>query len=133
MPKSFEWSAKFELGNSVIDGQHKMLINMVNELFNGPDLDRSRQLVLKLFKYTREHFKDEESHMQESDYPKLESHRNLHDDLITHLTELTRNGFHQRHEIMDLCILLNSWIVEHITIHDKAYADYHKTSQVKAS
>lgn len=67
------WNSSFETGHTVIDSDHRILINQVNALGEalkaGTAKDQLAYMITFLNKYTREHFAREEEIMQEVKCP----------------------------------------------------------------
>jgi len=77
------WSSKF-------DDQHKMLIELLNDVFiivrekqSGVNLTTG---IDGLIRYTQEHFRDEGEAMASINYPKLNEHKAIHGNLLYEVT-----------------------------------------------
>lgn len=120
-----EWKPDYCLGNDVIDAQHLFLFDLANDAM-AEDCDEDLQgLVLRLFRYTREHFEAEERFMQAMAYPALAAHREEHNDLIERLGDLRAScqcgpGFVRE------CLrsFMEQWIVGHILESDRKILQY---------
>ncbi len=87
-----EWKPLWDSDNLVIDGQHRALVGLCNELLaralsQAPQEEISALLDELMSRSTR-HFSDEESILSEAAYPKLEEHRQLHHSLLVRAQEL---------------------------------------------
>jgi len=112
---------------SIIDGQHKKLIEIINRL-NSAITDQAGTSVLEevfdeLTEYTRKHFSTEEALFQRVDYPLTVAHKEEHDGFIYKLIAF-RNDFENGSEVVSTKIVdfLYGWLVEHIQGSDKAYS-----------
>ena len=121
-----EWTDGLSVGVALIDDQHKMLINHLNELsralaiHEGP-LEIARTLDF-LIEYTHFHFDAEEKLMADSDFPDLENHRKKHAEFIAVLKRLEEDfkeegATHALAESFDT--LLVNWLMKHIKAVDR--------------
>ncbi len=82
----FEWKDSMTVGNPMIDRDHKMLIQYVNEMhaamMGGKGKDVVGPIVGKLVAYTKDHFAREEVVWKSGHYAELERHRKEHADLV---------------------------------------------------
>ena len=76
------WKDAFLCGNDQIDGQHKLMVQLANELFRAMLSERSEAdvalIVAKLLAETTRHFQDEEHILRELGFEKLEQHAAEH-------------------------------------------------------
>jgi hemerythrin len=80
---NYVWSKDLETGNGTIDGQHRELINAINNLMDaiekGKGSDALSGSLNFLNDYTIKHFFDEETLQKKHGYPDFENHKKLHD------------------------------------------------------
>jgi len=72
---SFIWLDEYKIGDDTIDQQHQYLFDLANQIvdpFN--DAQKTHLNVLSLYHYFREHFKAEESLMQQHHYSAYAEH-----------------------------------------------------------
>ncbi len=127
---------RFGIENEKIDGQHKRLIDICNNLYDshqrGDTIEGIRNTLLAIVEYARTHFKDEEGLMSEIGFPGLnrqkKSHREFVDRITGFLQELRRG-----HQISALRLLafLKNWIEEHIENEDKLIGCFLKTKKAE--
>lgn len=128
-----EWDSKYELGIGSIDGQHKKLVDLINELaelledaINGSDIyDKVIELMKGLKDYTVYHFKYEEDLFDKYAYPFKEIHKNEHAKLIKELEEfdiysLDEDQVGNGNKLLKFLI---SWLFKHISGSDFLYRD----------
>jgi hemerythrin-like metal-binding protein len=121
---AFVWDAKFSVGISEIDRQHKALMDMANELKYELDGKRSiktaRQILKGLIDYTATHFSYEEQLMDQADYHEVEQHKALHkklvEDVLRYNERIERGDDNVLNELM---AFIKKWLVEHIQKTDK--------------
>ncbi len=124
MKITFEWNETYTVGNADIDEQHKKLFALANSVSDMTDAKQVKSHIMDLFKYTREHFCDEEQMMEQIGYPKLEGHRELHGELITKLSNLSTRSFDTAQSISHFQKFVYDWLVNHIMNHDKGYLKF---------
>ncbi|MCB1766851.1 MAG: hemerythrin family protein, partial [Candidatus Competibacteraceae bacterium] len=92
MVKFIEWSNALSIGIEEIDAQHKVLVDLLNQVHEAIQqrhgVEVTNEIVEQLGEYTRIHFAVEESLMRILHYPEYERHKDEHDRLIEQL-----NGF----------------------------------------
>jgi hemerythrin len=126
--KTIEWEDEWNLGNSVIDKQHKTLVNLINGIIS-EDI-RTKDLLQGLIDYTAQHFADEEQLMFESGYDKdkYKSHKIEHKQITKALLEisfaLVNNGDPELpNKFRQFCL---DWFVLHFLGTDKQFGEFLK-------
>ncbi len=128
------WSKNYETGNPIVDGQHKNLFTMINNL-NLSLLEGHSNVVLletmeRLSAYVEIHFKTEEDLMFSNSYPDFAIHKKEHDNLreqakkLIHLFQLNKVDLTAtvsqflsdwlKHHINEVDIKMIEWIKEKI-------------------
>lgn len=126
----YEWTPDLETGNEAIDGQHRSLFALANELQDaidreGPACDVVVDFVWQLADYVVQHFADEQDLMAEADYPELPVHRSLHDQLTGETMRITARMMNDEPvSATELAPLVTRWLREHIGAADKRFAAY---------
>ncbi len=123
----FQWNTDFESGNEIIDNDHKVLVQLVNDLYvemaRGDGSIMVAPVIDKLVDYSKNHFRREEKLMKSLSYPGFERHEAEHDAFIAKVSEYLRNL--KRDNIStDLARFLKDWLVNHILSSDKRFASY---------
>lgn len=72
------WSEDYEIGNELIDGEHKEIFARIDLLMAAKTDDEVRQMAVFMANYVVEHFRDEEELMRSVGYPDYDAHRQLH-------------------------------------------------------
>lgn len=127
--KVVQWSESYRLGLDEVDEQHHTLIDLMNDLWaviaaNAPIQD-SEKILVRLERYTVEHFTSEEKMMQALGYPKFEVHKRAHEHFVARLqAELARHENGQKLNL-DILNFLRDWLVNHILVNDKDYAEFY--------
>ena len=123
MTVTFDWREEYAVGNEELDSQHKQLFNMGNEIQKVED-DKVKTYVMKLYKYTREHFHLEEEHMKTMLFPDLEHHRLLHDKLLSDLNTIAEKFDRKSDALEKFRSFLFTWLTDHILQQDKKYFEF---------
>ena len=122
------WKRSYETGINKIDMQHRQLVGMINELFDGMKENRGQRalehVLDQLLGYAQKHFTDEERIMREHHYPELEHHALEHLKLSSQVLELKdrhRNG--ERISTPEVFSFLQHWLQDHILREDKLFVE----------
>lgn len=123
-----EWSdAKFSVGNSVIDTDHKKIAQYVNELHDalsaGKAHDVMGKILERLVAYTKEHFTREEGIWVSGKFAQVQAHKKEHEDLLAKVMDFKKqfeggNAF----VTFDVMNFLRDWLINHIQKSDMAAA-----------
>ncbi len=124
----FEWKDSMTVGHPMIDRDHKMLIQYINEMHTAMMAGKGKEAVgvilNKLVVYTKEHFGREEIVWRSGHYAGLEKHKKEHAGLLK-----TVGDFKLKYEkgavvlSVELMNFLRDWLKNHILKEDKAAAD----------
>ena len=86
MSKFIEWSNELSVGIEEIDEQHKVLVDLLNQIHEAIQqrhgAEATGEIIDRLGEYTRIHFAVEESLMRILHYSEYERHKEEHDRLI---------------------------------------------------
>ena len=117
---SIEWDDRLSVGIALIDEQHKMLIQRLNDLSKAIEMNQSVGEIVRvlgfLIEYTSFHFSTEEKHMKENNYSGLNYHKTQHEEFETTLNHLTED-FEEEGATKALAdsinVFLTNWLVKH--------------------
>ena len=88
----FPWRNKYSVGNQQMDNEHKLLVDLIDQLHDafvsGRSADTALSVADTLVEYTKTHFVNEERLMEEAGYKSLESHRKNHQKLTQQAIEI---------------------------------------------
>jgi hemerythrin len=123
----FSWKEEYSVGIDTIDLQHRLLINMINDLYLAIHENRSSEvlpsLLGRLQNYILEHFSTEKRMMEEAGYQGLREHLLEHDEMVDKVDELESKYVRGRlGSLGQLVVYLRSWLDHHICKTDKAMA-----------
>jgi hemerythrin-like metal-binding protein len=121
------WNDSNRLGIPIIDEQHRGLITTINSLYycmlNDQSMETVKSILIMLGQYTKIHFTTEESLMRKADYPDLEEHIGLHNELVKKTKRLYVDV--DNDNISDRVLkLLKEWWMGHINKQDRKYVPY---------
>lgn len=120
------WSQELSVGIRELDEQHKILIGLINQLYNEAILKRPDNSVIsgilnELAQYTVIHFSVEESLFRIFDYPNTDTHQQHHEQLKESLFDI-QNKFRLGTPVtLELMGFLRQWLKQHIMKDDKQY------------
>ena len=123
----FVWDDSCKTGITEIDQDHKVLIDLINDLYEAMQDGSGGALLLPIFSalkhYTETHFAKEEGYMVECDVPDQENHFQEHRMMVEKLADLERR--HRKGEAaisLQTLTFLRDWLKNHICAVDQAMA-----------
>jgi hemerythrin len=122
----FKWSDDYSVNIQTIDEQHKMLIELINQLhvaiIEHHGKATAGEVLERLSEYTHNHFMLEERLMSLSHYPEFEAHRQQHQEMSDQLQTL-QHKFHDENKpiAFELLYVLKKWLLQHINESDKHF------------
>jgi len=130
------WTESLSVGIDSIDEQHKVLIQIINDLNNAKNNNETdaimQQIFTRLIEYTEQHFKYEEDIFDEYAYEDTEAHKKQHQALIETIYELKQKFESGETRIgIEVLQFLNRWLTDHILKTDHAYTDFMHSNQIK--
>lgn len=115
----FVWDESLSVHDPMIDAQHQMFIEKINELLKAEDAaigeEKIAEMIQFLHDYARRHFYDEESLMKLYEFPDLEEHALIHMKFVVQIETLPREQLSQ---------FMGNWLVNHIQTMDKAIGEF---------
>lgn len=124
-----EWDDTLDVHVDSMNDQHQVLLNMMNELYDGSKSGMRRDIALikltELFEYTVKHFQEEEAYMESIHFEGLKSHSLIHKNLIDRLTGLATEFKNSSHETLpdEFFNFLKFWLSAHIKGIDVKYGN----------
>lgn len=119
-----EWSEDLSVGNDLLNGQHKILIGMINTL-DDPNLSQEElgEVIFGLLEYAATHFRDEEQFFVNAKPEIVQHHFTSHTEFISTAYKYVKRF--QSGEALTLrkavYEFLCDWLVNHIMIEDMQY------------
>ena len=130
------WKEEFSVSVRLLDQQHKRLIELLNELYEGLKQQRGREVLgavlFEMIKYAEIHFATEERLMQQHGFPGMEPHK-LEHLILTNKVREFYNQYRQGNASTPLDVLqfLRNWLEHHILGTDKEYSAFFASKGVK--
>ncbi|MFC1682942.1 bacteriohemerythrin [Candidatus Zixiibacteriota bacterium] len=132
MPE-IQWSDDLSVGIELIDEQHRVLIERMNDVSTATEAHHGVEKIAKtldfLVEYTDFHFSTEEKHMATHSYPGLEEHHAKHEELKDTLRNLEQD-FKEEGATFTLAdsvnTLLGNWLMKHIKAVDVPFGAFLK-------
>jgi hemerythrin len=131
------WNANMSVGVPSVDEQHKKLVDMLNELYDGIQTKQTRETLGKvldgLISYTVSHFRHEEQFFARTNYPDAPAHIKEHRDLTRQVLDVQKR--HKAGETgtlsMEVMNFLKRWLIDHIQGSDKKYSPHMSSKGIK--
>lgn len=124
--KKMEWSSDLDTGIKVIDGQHRRIVEYINELQEAREnLDKKtvHDVIDELVDYTISHFSFEESLMEQAGYPFLDPHKKIHELFVKKVGSFVERFKKGEDVVDDILTMLQKWLINHIKNEDGDYVD----------
>jgi len=131
-----EWKLEYNLGIQKSDSDHKILIDIINELAEHMKTNSNKEnliiILKKLEEYSKDHFKYEEEIFDKYNYEDSEKHKIAHENFIKKMDEII-NRLKKPKDIVtyDLLDYLEDWWIGHIKIIDRKYVPFFKEKGIQ--
>jgi len=127
--KTIVWNTAMSVGDSRLDDEHMVLIDIINQLYGANERRDSRLLEMvidELYSYASFHFQHEEDYIAGLGFPGTERHVKLHHGFIRRLTATRQKFLAERQPEIGIEILdfLTSWLRDHIMGEDRRYREF---------
>lgn len=122
-----QWEESYRLGLKEIDEQHKVLFDIMNELWMAIVRRASSSemlgIVNELERYTVSHFSEEERFMQGINYSAFEAHCAQHAAFVERIHAARVELLNGKQIDLQLLHFLRDWLVRHIGSEDRSYSN----------
>ena len=123
----FVWSSEYELGISVIDSQHKRIIDYINRiddvLNDHTSQEEMNDILTNLVDYTFSHLAFEEAMLEEIGYEDFHGHQLTHKTFTRLIENLRQRAVAGEAVAAELAAFLRNWLITHIMAEDARYVD----------
>lgn len=125
-----KWQDSFSIGNPLLDSDHRILVNLLNQLHDALDTGQSRKVVGSvigvLAEYVEHHFRREEALLARTDYPDRVEHEKAHRALEARVRDIRDRWIAGERSALgdEVLEFLKKWLTEHILVSDKAYGPW---------
>ncbi len=131
-----QWKESFSLNHEKIDAQHKELFRLANFIEGIDDRSITKLELASLFKeffdYMQEHFSVEESYMESIEYPLIEQHKVLHQDIIDSMSKVLKEKKSIEQLQQSLKETSHKWLVDHILNNDLKIEKWRKGNLISS-
>jgi len=124
------WSEQLSVSVEALDDDHKKLVEIINELYDGMLINSNGELLDGIFDrlvvYTKTHFAREEGFFDLTNYPNAERHKQKHEEMTAWVLEMQRK-YHSGElaaPSMQVAMYLKQWLLTHIVGTDSEYKAY---------
>jgi len=131
-----EWENSLSIGIDLIDEQHKMLIQRLNDLSKAVEMMQGETEIMKtlefMIDYTNFHFSSEEKYMAEQKYPGLDYQKKQHEELKGSLKRIVEDFEEEgptRILTTPINTFLSNWLVKHIKGLDLKFGKFLKEKE----
>ena len=122
------WKSEYNIKVKSIDDQHKVLVDLMNDLNNAMLHEKGKNEIGRIIKglvdYTEFHFDYEESLLKKYGYPDFDNHKKLHVKFVDQIKnvqkEFQSGEKEMSKEVMDF---LKNWLIQHIMGTDTKYSE----------
>lgn len=124
-----EWKESYSVGNPELDGDHKQLIDIINQIAQAEETHKPVQWVFQaLDDYVSGHFHREEQRLEAANYPDLDQHKKAHKNFIEWLDTVRATYSMDPEAKFHLATTVNNylkdWLANHILKTDMQYKSY---------
>lgn len=125
------WGAALDLGVKSMNDEHKVLIDIMNRLYDrnkaGAPKSELEKIIIDLANYTTKHFADEEAYMASIQFPELTTHKIIHQNLLRSFGEQVDKFKAGDGKVSDgFFSFLKLWLTAHIQGIDMKYGTFSK-------
>lgn len=118
------WQDTYSIGDATIDQQHQQMFDIATTLLQASDKAALVDAAMNLYRYMREHFRDEEELMRRIAYPEYRQHVEMHNWLIDRMNAVSADIGAGRWRAETLRNLMDEWVVGHILDRDTQLLAY---------
>ncbi len=123
-PKFFLWKESFTLGIPMVDAQHQMYFDMLNQLYEGVVKGAEASALARahadIRSYAAKHFADEEHFLSAVGYPHLAEHACQHRKFL----ERVEAAQSARPDAPATLAFMKEWMLQHILGTDRRYEEW---------
>lgn len=130
------WQDSYSVGVGAIDRDHRLIIDLVNQLHDAQETAQSRDVVTSvlniLCEYVERHFAVEEDAMARGGYPHVDQHRREHHHLNQRVQEMRQLYADGEYAAVgpEMLMFLTHWLSSHILGADMRYRPWLQDSEV---
>ena len=130
--KFIEWDLAYSVGLSEIDGEHKTLMNLLNEAIHNSSGNKEKERIFfdkkidKIIEFIEIHYKTEEQYLSKSNYGKYNEHIFEHEYILKIIQKIKDDIINNKMEIdlFNITAHLREVFLNHIKFYDKSAKVY---------
>ncbi len=131
-----KWLPEYELKISVIDEQHKRIVDYINELEKAHGMGNSGYITFVLdglVDYTLTHFQFEEDLQEKAGYPYVKAHKRIHAIFIKRIASFRERYKGGEDVTEELLFMLKTWLASHIKGDDRDYGEMVRINRARST
>jgi hemerythrin len=130
-----KWDDSYSVFLKDLDNQHKKMFDIINKFYADMAENKTNHAIVDAIKEMRQysllHFTYEETVMRRKNFPRFKSHKLSHDEFIKKVSDLEKKAIDgQLVSVFDIANFLRDWLINHIKLEDKTYANYFKNNDL---
>jgi hemerythrin len=121
-----KWAEDYSVGVEEIDKQHKVLVQMLNDLFDAMSVGKANDvlgvIINKMVGYAQLHFSTEEKYFDAFNYEFSQEHKDEHQRFTDDVASF-KKGFDSGNIVLSMEVFrfLKDWLTRHILGSDQKY------------
>lgn len=122
-----QWSKSVELNVPILDKQHKIMVDLTNQLHDlleTRNKTKIKETLKNIVAETKIHFETEDKLMEESKLPLFFSHKQEHERFYNKLNKLYEEVKSGRKLTLDDLKIMKIWFFNHLDFKDKSLAEH---------
>ena len=132
----FTWNDSYSVSVAAMDNQHKKIFDLINQLHNAMSTGKGKEIIgsvlEEMLNYTKTHFTAEEKVLEKYNYPGLAEQKKQHAIYIQKVTEMQEKAKSGTLTLsLEASQFLKDWLLNHILVIDKKYAEFLNTKGEK--
>ncbi len=127
--EKIDWNPSFSVGVKSLDQQHKQIVDMINLMSSDPGAtvrsETISELLSRLTKYAKDHFRAEERLLEEHGYPGLAGQKEEHKAYRATVVALCQDTMDHKDSVpQELLRYIRDWWLRHILVTDMKYRSF---------
>ena len=124
-----QWEKVFEIGVDCIDNEHREMIRIVNKMKKAceqQNYSECHQIASRLVRYSIGHFQHEEDYLEKVGFPRLNSHKKYHNELLQEVDTIRKNctDLSVGHSVQECLDSMEQLIIDDILTGDNDFVSF---------
>ncbi|MCK5355635.1 MAG: hemerythrin family protein, partial [Methyloprofundus sp.] len=124
----FVWQQQYEMGDDLLDSQHKDLFILADALLASDTKAELLENIQSLYQHVKKHFRAEEELMESHHYHAYDGHHNEHNEMLQKLADMDRKINEGSWDQSEVNHFVEDW-GKHIIQSDMSFNNYMKQQQ----